>query len=112
MSESMMGQGQFHASRPRDAPMTTKGHQVGQHSSPKDGVPTFHAETLTPGSAPAGSTYQPNPSTENQPMRTSSPSAHTGPMEGMTGTTSKDVYTGVGQPPSGEIRHEGQHGRK
>lgn len=41
----------FHASRPRDEPLTTHGHQPGKQVG-NDAVPEFHAQTLPAGTAP------------------------------------------------------------
>lgn len=41
----------FHASAPRDEPLTTTGHQPGKLVG-NDAAPEFHAETLPAGTAP------------------------------------------------------------
>jgi hypothetical protein len=99
-------------------------HQLGVKASPNDRAPEFHAQTLPPGTAPAGSSYQPNPIHEipsqanNEDILRShgKESKFTKPLDTFPGATSRDVHTGLGKPPVGqssvEQRHDGQHGRK
>jgi len=77
-------------------------------ASPTDSVPTFHAKTLSPGSAPPERTFQPN-AVENTVGDSVFPTG----IEGMPGSTSGDVHTGLGHPGSGmtSTEHDGQHGR-
>ncbi|KAI5818993.1 hypothetical protein BZA77DRAFT_385527 [Pyronema omphalodes] len=97
----------FHASRPRDHPMTTKGHQPGQLSSPKDHIETFHAQCLPAGTAPKDKTMTPN-NIENDIGSSIYPVG----IEGMPGATSQSVHMGGGHPGSGmtsrELHHDGQ----
>ncbi|KAI5852195.1 hypothetical protein BZA05DRAFT_38365 [Tricharina praecox] len=108
--DAVSNQGQFHASRPRDHPMMTGGHQPGRITSPSDTVPTFHAQTMAPGSAPPERTFQPN-AAENTVGDSIFPTG----IEGMPGATSGDVHQGLGHPGSGmtskEVHHDGQHKR-
>ncbi|KAL6244552.1 hypothetical protein RBB50_008794 [Rhinocladiella similis] len=114
-------QGEFQPSRPRDRPMETRGHQVGQKVSPADHAPEFSAQTLPPGTAPKESTYQPN-SISEVPGQANNPDilrshgkegVRTDPLSTLPGATSADVHTGLGHPGQGqtstEVRHEGQH---
>ncbi|KAJ9298108.1 hypothetical protein DTO271G3_3713 [Paecilomyces variotii] len=101
----------------------TKGHQLGVKASPADYAPEFHAQVLPPGTAPASSSYQPNPINET-PGQANNPDALRGHGKESTytaansipGATSKDVHRGLGHPGVGEtnneIRHDGQHHRK
>ena len=112
-TDPVSNQGEFHASRPRDNPMTTKGHQIGTKASPTDGVSTFAAQTLPPGTAPEDRTFEP----QNLEARArTGDEVHPSPLEGIPGVTSRDVHTGLGHPGQGETsveeRHDGQHGRK
>ena len=74
-------------------------------ASQKDTVPEFSAQTLPAGSAPASSTYEPNPDLDNQKMYQKASST-------LGGATSADVHTGLGHPGQGqtskELRHDGQ----
>ncbi|PLN86680.1 hypothetical protein BDW42DRAFT_158288 [Aspergillus taichungensis] len=100
------------------------GHQPGRKVGGNDDVPVSHAQTFPPGTAPASSSYSPNPydTVPGQAMNPSVERAHgkesTGTSAGDTlmGATSKDVNRGLGQPASGqtsaELHHDGQHGRK
>ncbi|KIY00640.1 uncharacterized protein Z520_03303 [Fonsecaea multimorphosa CBS 102226] len=117
-------QGEFMPHKPRDEPIETKGHQVGQKVSPADHAPEFSAKTLPPGTAPANATYQPNPTSEvpGQAFNDNVDRSHgkegvrTDPLSTLPGATSADVHTGLGHPGQGqtstEIRHEGHHTRK
>ncbi|GAB7348807.1 hypothetical protein MBLNU459_g7525t1 [Dothideomycetes sp. NU459] len=49
----------FHASRPRDEPLTTHGHKPGKMVG-NDAAPEFHVETLPAGTAPPDRTFKPN----------------------------------------------------
>jgi hypothetical protein len=117
-------QGEFMPHKPRDGPMTTKGHQLGRKVSDKDNAPEFTAKTLPPGSAPKEHTYQPNPDSEI-PSQADNPnvlrdhgkeSTYTTAESTLGGADSRDVHKGLGHPGVGqtstEIRHDGQHHRK
>jgi len=117
-------QGEFKPSKPRDEPLETHGHQPGAKASPADHAPEFSAQTLPAGTAPASSTYQPNPVSE-VPGQANNPDVErshgkegvrTDPLSTLPGATSADVHTGLGHPGQGqtsnEIRHDGQHKRK
>ncbi|KAF8241972.1 hypothetical protein K440DRAFT_607998 [Wilcoxina mikolae CBS 423.85] len=105
--DSVSNQGPFHASKPRDHPMTTKGHKPGLKTSPADSIPTFQAQTLPPGTAPKDRSFTPN-NIENIIGDSIYPTG----TEGIPGSTSADVHTGYGHPGQGmtsrEIRHDGQ----
>ncbi|KAF7511017.1 hypothetical protein GJ744_005563 [Endocarpon pusillum] len=117
-------QGEFKPRQPRDEPMTTKGHQLGQLVSEKDKAEEFTAKTLPPGSAPKDRTFQPNnlsevPSQANNPdvlPDDDKEPTYTSASDTLGGATSKDVNKGLGRPMQGEtsteIRHDGQHHRK
>ncbi|KAI5787283.1 hypothetical protein EDC01DRAFT_631652 [Geopyxis carbonaria] len=104
--DSVSKQGQFSAKKPSDKPMTTHGHQPGQITSPTDTIPTHHASSYPPGTAPKNRSFAPN----NDPDALNS-----GPVD-MPGATSADLHTGLGHPGQGmtsnEIRHDGQKKRK
>ncbi|KAF2203460.1 hypothetical protein GQ43DRAFT_438782 [Delitschia confertaspora ATCC 74209] len=101
--------GGFHPSVKGSEPLEKGGHQMGVHASPADRAPEFHAQTLPPGTAPKGSTFQPNPDLNNQGM-------HSSAADTLHGADSQDVHTGLGHPGQGmtstEIRHDGSHGGK
>lgn len=86
-----------------------------------DAVPTFNAQTLPPGTAPADRTFEPEPRNEVPSQASVSADADdhaplTSASDTLGGATSADVYTGLGKPLQGqtstELRHEGQHHRK
>ena len=79
-------------------------HQPGKLVG-NDAVPTFQAETLPAGSAPASSTYQPNPDLNNQKMYQDASST-------ITGASSADVHTGLGHPGQGQTSSELRHADK
>lgn len=93
--------------------------QPGLMVSPKDHAPTFHAQTLEPGSAPKKNTFQPQPAGEvpgqadNEDMETDT---RTSASATLGGATSANVDKGFGRPVQGqssdELRHGGQHGGK
>ncbi|PGH21434.1 hypothetical protein AJ80_03225 [Polytolypa hystricis UAMH7299] len=105
--EEMTNQGEFHPGVNRSEPMEKGGHQPGVHSRPADNAPEFHAEEFPRGTAPAGSTFEPNPTGEVPSI----PASAT-----LGGATSADVYKGLGKPPLGqssvEKHHEGRQHRK
>lgn len=103
-----------------DAPQQ---HKPGLPVSEADRAGEFHAQTLPPGTAPAGSSYQPNPiyeipsqaNNEDALRGHGKESTFTKPQD-FPGATSADVHKGLGKPmvgqTSNEIRHDGEHGRK
>ncbi|PGH12229.1 hypothetical protein AJ79_04409 [Helicocarpus griseus UAMH5409] len=102
-------QGEFHPSIAPQAPLEKHGHQPGVKASPADHAPEFHAKTMPPGSAPAGSTYTPNPSGET-------PAGGAKASDSLGGADSREVSRGLGQPiygeSSAELRHDGESHRK
>ncbi|KAF8544528.1 hypothetical protein BDD12DRAFT_906451 [Trichophaea hybrida] len=90
---SILNQGPFHASKPPDHPMTTKGHKPGLKTSPADSIPTFQAQTLPPGTASKDRSFAPN----NIKNIVGDEIYPTG-TEGMPGTTSADAHTGYEHP--------------
>ncbi|MCJ1425241.1 hypothetical protein MMC29_003129 [Sticta canariensis] len=113
-------QGEFHPRREPDEPLTTHGHKPGVLVG-NDAVPTFNAQTLPPGTAPADRTFEPEPRTEVPSQASVSADADddaplTSASDTLGGVTSADVHTGLGKPLQGqtstELRHEGQHHRK
>jgi hypothetical protein len=112
---------EFHASRPRDEPLTTHGHAPGVKASPADRAPEFSAETYPAGTAPKEHTYQPQTQSE-VPGQAMNPDTHseafTSAESTLPGATSQSVYnqTDFGRPNQGqtqrEIRHDGKSGRK
>ncbi|OJJ45820.1 hypothetical protein ASPZODRAFT_68587 [Penicilliopsis zonata CBS 506.65] len=117
-------QGEFKPSVHSTAPMEQEGHQPGRKVAPADHRPEYRAETFPPGTAPASSSYQPNPVSDpgSQALNPLTDRAHgkekvfTSAGLTLRGATSQDVHRGLGHPGSGmtntEIRHDGQHGRK
>ncbi|KEF58899.1 uncharacterized protein A1O9_03742 [Exophiala aquamarina CBS 119918] len=114
-------QGEFHPRKPRDEPVQTSGHQIGQKVSPADHAPEFSAKTLPAGTAPKSATYQPNPVDET-PGQANNPDVlrshgkegvQTDALSTLPGATSADVHKGLGHPGQGqtsnELRHEGAH---
>ncbi|CRG91898.1 hypothetical protein PISL3812_08952 [Talaromyces islandicus] len=119
-----VGHGPFHPDPPRETGKDEKWHKPGVHASENDNAPEFHAQTLPPGTAPPGSSYQPNPITEipgqanndNTLRSHGKPSTFTTPLSTFPGATSADVNKGWGKPMNGqtsnELRHDGEHHRK
>ena len=117
-------QGEFQPHKPRDPPMTTKGHQPGRKVSERDNVEEFTVKTLPPGSAPADRTFQPNPQSEvpgqadnaNVLRDHGKESTYTSAESTLGGADSRDLHQGLGHPGQGqtssELRHDGQHHRK
>ncbi len=117
-------QGEFVPHKPRDEPMTTKGHQPGRLVSDNDKVEEFTAKTLPPGSAPQDRTFRPNNISE-VPSQADNPdvlpdddkeATYTSASSTLGGATSQDVNEGLGRPMQGqtstEIKHDGKHHRK
>jgi hypothetical protein len=117
-------QGEFQPHKPRDQPMTTKGHQIGAKVSDKDDAPEFSAQTLPPGSAPQSRTFEPNTQSEipsqadnaNVLRDHGKDSTQTTASSTLGGTDSRAVHTGLGHPGQGqtsaEIRHDAHRHRK
>jgi hypothetical protein len=76
-------------------------HQPGKLVG-NDAAPEFNAQVLPAGSAPAGSTFQPNPDLNNQKMYQEASST-------LTGASSGDVHTGLGHPGQGQTSNELRH---
>ncbi|KAL4762706.1 uncharacterized protein BDW70DRAFT_26503 [Aspergillus foveolatus] len=107
-----------------NGPWPNDKHAPGVKASPADNVPEFHAETHPPGTAPASSSYQPNPIDHSgeQAMNPNVLRSHgkeevrTSAESTLWGVTSKDVHQRAGHPGSGqssaELRHDGQHTNK
>ncbi|CEL05602.1 hypothetical protein ASPCAL06720 [Aspergillus calidoustus] len=105
-------------------PLPPDKHAPGEKASPYDYKPEFSMETHPPGTAPAGSSFKPNPIDHpgeqalnpNVERSHGKESVKTTAEQTLMGATSKDVYKGFGHPGSGqtstEIRHDGQHKRK
>ncbi|EED22373.1 conserved hypothetical protein [Talaromyces stipitatus ATCC 10500] len=115
----------FHPNHPREDFTAEKWHKPGVLASETDKADEFHAQTLPPGTAPAGSSYQPNPINEvpGQANNDDVLRAHgkertyTNPLTTYPGATSKDVDNSFGKPAmsqtSNEQRHAGaEHHRK
>ncbi|KAJ5158266.1 uncharacterized protein N7500_007917 [Penicillium coprophilum] len=112
-------QGAFRPSVPREGPITTKGHQLGQKVSELDQRPEYHAQAFPPGSASASNSYTANPGEENNfnvNAEEEEESTYVSAADTFTGATSGDVNRGLGRPMQGqtntEVRHNGAHGRK
>lgn len=101
--------GEFHSRVAPAVPMETGGHKPGVQVSEKDRAPEFSAQTLPAGTAPADSTFEPNPDLNNQKIYQKA-------SDTITGATSGDVHTGLGHPGQGqtssELHHDGQHHNK
>ncbi|KAI4145918.1 MAG: hypothetical protein LQ340_006123 [Diploschistes diacapsis] len=116
--DAVANQGEFHASKPRDEPMMTKGHAPSTHVG-NDARPEFHAQTLPAGSAPAESTFQPNPISEvpgqanNDAVLRShgKESTKVSASDTLGGATSRDVHTGYGHPGQGQTSADAKHAR-
>ncbi|KAH8699191.1 hypothetical protein BGW36DRAFT_358696 [Talaromyces proteolyticus] len=118
------GHGAFHPNPPRETPKTEKWHKPGAKVSAHDQAPEFHAQTLPPGTAPASSSYLPNPINETPSQANNDStlrghgkeSVYTNPLDSYPGATSADVDKGFGKPMDGqtsnELRHNGEHHRK
>ncbi|KAF2642091.1 hypothetical protein P280DRAFT_468540 [Massarina eburnea CBS 473.64] len=98
-------EGEFSSRVPGSEPLTTSGHQPGKKVSPADHAPEFHAQTLPAGTAPAESTFTPNPDVNNQNVPQSASAT-------LNGADSKDVHTGLGHPGSGQTSQEKHAGSK
>lgn len=97
-----MYQDPFSFERDQDV-LTDSQHQPGKLVG-NDAVPEFSAQQLPAGSAPASSTYTPNPDLNNQRMYQDASST-------IGGATSADVHTGLGHPGSGQTSQE-LHGKE
>jgi hypothetical protein len=86
----------------------------------KDAAPTFTAETHPPGTAPAESTFRPNPEKEI-PGQALNPDAsrpeteglgRTAPLDSLPTYTSKDVHNAAyyGKPPQGQTAQDRKRG--
>lgn len=93
-------------------------HKPGVLASESDKAPEFHAQTLPPGTAPAGSSFQPNPTSEVPGQANNDAvlrghgkeSAYTKPLDAYPGATSKDVDNSFGKPGTvGQTSHEQRH---
>ncbi|KAL9029279.1 MAG: hypothetical protein Q9196_002458 [Gyalolechia fulgens] len=106
-------QGEFQPHKPRNEPLTTRGHKPGVLVG-NDTAPEFSAKTLPPGSAPADRTFQPNNISE-VPGQADNPdvlrshgkeSTHTTASSTLGGATSGDVHKGFGKPIQGQTSSE------
>ncbi|KAI8932649.1 hypothetical protein NX059_010145 [Plenodomus lindquistii] len=96
--DAVVNQGEFKGHVKPSEPLEKGGHQPGKLVG-NDAVPTFSAEVLPAGSAPASSTYTPNPDLNNQKLYQDASST-------LTGATSADVHTGLGHPGQGQTSQE------
>ena len=79
-------------------------HQIGRQVG-NDAVPEFNAQTLPAGSAPANSTYTPNPDLNNTKL-------YHHASDTLQGATSADVHNGLGHPGQGQTSQELHDGRR
>ncbi|KAI1100030.1 hypothetical protein F4804DRAFT_320120 [Jackrogersella minutella] len=101
-TESLANQGEFHSRVPPSEPLTTTGHKPGVKVG-NDAVPEFHMEKHTPGTAPPEHTFQPRPGQEAPVEASDGGSQHSiNPTDTLTGSTSREVYTGLGKPVQGQ----------
>lgn len=114
-SAAAANQGEFRSRVPGSEPLTTKGvsrshmiepphahvlqHKPGVLAAESDRTPEFSAQSVPAGSAPASSTYQPNPDLNNQRMYQDASTT-------LQGATSGDVHTGLGHPGQGQTSSE------
>ncbi|KAL1296729.1 hypothetical protein AAFC00_000199 [Neodothiora populina] len=105
----------FMPSRPRDEPMQTGGHKPGVMVG-NDAAPEFHLQTLPAGTAPPDRTFKPQNDPEVPPSNASGDAKGPSAADTITGATSGDVHSGLGQPIQGqsssELHHDGQSTRK
>ncbi|KAI2627136.1 hypothetical protein GGS21DRAFT_528735 [Xylaria nigripes] len=95
-------EGEFHSRVPPSEPMTKKGHAPGVMVG-NDRVPEFHAKTYPPGTAPREHTFEPQPEGEFPAQAYgTAPSA----AETIGGSTSQDLYRGMGKPMQGQEARE------
>ncbi|KAF2033948.1 hypothetical protein EK21DRAFT_85757 [Setomelanomma holmii] len=95
--DSVANQGQSGPIRANLLAMSLR-HQPGKLVD-NDAIPTFEAEVLPAGSAPASNTFQPNPDLNNQKLYQDASTT-------ITGATSGDVNTGLGHPGQGQTSRE------
>lgn len=96
-------------------------HQLGSKATETDKAPEFHAQTLKPGTAPSGSSYQPNPinevpgqaNNEDSLRGHGKESTYTKPVDTYPGATSQDVHTNntFSRPMIGQTSNERKHAR-
>ncbi|MCJ1319498.1 hypothetical protein MMC15_004834 [Xylographa vitiligo] len=97
--------GEFSSKIPRSEPLTTSGHKPGVKVG-NDAAPTFSAQVLPAGSAPADRTFAPNPIHETPGQANNEDalgaggeeSTYTAAADTLGGATSGDVHTGLGLP--------------
>ena len=85
-----------------------------------DAVPEFHAQTLSAGTAPKESTFQPNPTSEIPGQANNDDvlrghgkeSTKVNASDTLGGATSADVHTGYGHPGQGQTAADNKHGRE
>ena len=83
-------------------------------------MPTFSAETLPAGSAPADRTFEPNTSAEipsqahNDDMLASDDkeATYTSASDTLGGSTSADVHKGLGHPGAGQVAADKKSGER
>ncbi|RPA86581.1 hypothetical protein BJ508DRAFT_321708 [Ascobolus immersus RN42] len=99
----------FTAIKPGSEPLDRSGHQIAQPVGPNAHTSTFSAEAHPPGSAPQDKSHAPN--TDPGVLPRDGPYS-TG-IDAIPGSTSQDVYKGLGKPIQGqdsaELHHGGNH---
>lgn len=111
--DSVPNQGDFSSRIPPTKDSQSGGHAVGTKIG-NDAFHTFSAQVLPAGSAPAESTFQPNPISEtpgqanNEDTLSSNDkeSTYTSASDTIGGASSGDVHTGLGQPIAGQTAGE------
>lgn len=82
-----------------------------------DAVPTFSAQTLPPGTAPADRTFEPDSKTEvpsqaSYPADADEDAPTTSASDTLGGTTSGEVHTGLGKPLQGQTSTDERRGTR
>ncbi|KAF7194354.1 hypothetical protein HII31_04387 [Pseudocercospora fuligena] len=115
VNRSEGNKGQFSSAIPGQDTVEIQGndkHQPGKLVG-NDALPTFQAETLPAGTAPASRTFQPNPTDSVPPAQQNiGEGEQASAADTLGGATSGDVHTGLGHPGAGQSSKELHDGSK